>query len=297
MNRSIELLKELYKPYRYTIKGKAHVLKSTSGDVVIKEKKGEMKELYDYLLSRNFSSFPPLIDDKREGVNVFKYVSDTNMPKEQKAQDMIKVIANLHQKTAYFKEVSLDDYQKIYDEITDQIKYLRYFYENTFDELFKEVYPSPSHYFLLTNISKILASFDFATHELEDWFGKVSQLNKFRVCRIHNNLALDHFRKSDGEYLLSWENSRIDTPVLDLIQFYQKEFFDLPFATIYETYLKINPLSKEEQQLFFIMISLPYKIDFKATEINVCKQVREILDYVYKTEELIRPYYAPQEEN
>ncbi len=294
-SRSIELIKEVYKPYKYTIKGQAHILNSTSGDIVIKEKKRDTRELYSYLYSRNFSSFPTLIDDSREGIEIFSYVQDTNMPKEQKASDLIKVIANLHQKTIYYKEVSFDEYQKIYDHLKEQIAYLRYYYDNIFDEFFKEVYPSPSHYFLMRNISKILASFDFAEHELEDWLDKVRQLHKFRVCQIHNKLSLSHFHKSDKDYLISWDDSRRDSPVLDLIHFYKEEYRDLPFATLLETYQKINPLTDEEKQLFFIVISIPFKVDFNESEKDVYQNIQKVLDYVYKTEELIRPYYSVKE--
>ena len=295
-SRSIEQIKEAYKPYKYTIKGNAHILNSTSGDIVIKEKKKDPKELYDYLYSRNFSNMPPIIDDNREGVVIYSYVPDTSMPKEQKASDLIKVLANLHQKTTYYKEVSTDEYKKIYERIKEQIDYLRYYYDTTFDEFFKEVYPSPSHYFLLTNISKILAAFDFAEHELESWYEKVVDLKKYRVCQIHNKVSLEHFHKSDKEYLISWEDSRRDSPVLDLIKFYQDEYFDLPFQTLLGTYQKINPLSDEEKQLFFIVISIPFKVDFNGSEVKVYQNIREVLDYVYKTEELIRPYYAIEKE-
>ncbi len=295
-SRSIESIKEAYKPYKYTIKGNVHILNSTSGDIVVKDKKGNPKELYDYLYSRNFSNIPPLIDDNRDGVVIYGYVPDTNMPKEQKANDLIKVLANLHQKTTYYKEVSTDEYQKIYDQLKEQIEYLKYYYNATFDEFFKEIYPSPSHYFLLTNISKILASFDFALHELENWYEKVSVLKKYRVCQVHNKVSLDHFHKSDKEYLISWEDSRRDSPILDLVKFYKEEYFDLPFTTLLANYQKINPLSEEEKQLFFIVISIPYKVDFKGSEIKVFQKIREVLDYVYKTEELIRPYYTVEKE-
>ncbi len=294
-SRSIELIKEAYKPYKYTIKGHAHILNSTSGDIVIKEKKGKTQELYDYLYSRNFSNIPPLIDDKRKDVVIYQYVPDTSMPKEQKASDLIKVLANLHQKTTYYKEVSTDEYQKIYEHLKDQIAYLKYYYDQTFTDFFKEVYPSPSHYYLLTNISKILAAFDFADHELENWYEKVGKLKKYRVCQIHNNVSLEHFHKSDKEYLISWDASRKDTPVLDLIKFYQEEYFDLPFENLLKTYQSINPLSDEEKQLFFIVISIPYKIEFKGNEFKICQNIRKVLDYVYKTEELIRPYYSVEE--
>ena len=38
MNKSIEVLKSIYKPYRYTIKGKSTILETTCGDFIIKPK-------------------------------------------------------------------------------------------------------------------------------------------------------------------------------------------------------------------------------------------------------------------
>ena len=218
------------------------------------------------------------------------------MPKEQRANDLIKTIATIHSKTSYEKEVTEDDYKKIYEHIKEQIDYLRYYYDKTFDDFFEEIYPSPSHYLLLINISKILASFDFASHELEEWYKKVVNLKQFRVSLIHNKLALEHFFKSDKDYLISWEDSRIDSPILDLVSFYQKEYLDLPFNTLLANYLKINPLKEEEMSLFFTVIAIPFKVTFDDNEMNNFKEVNKVLDYVYKTEELIRPYYTSKKE-
>ena len=60
-SRSIAVVKELYKPYKYTISGKAHILESTSGRIVIKEKEKDIRHLYQYLQSRGFTSFAPLV--------------------------------------------------------------------------------------------------------------------------------------------------------------------------------------------------------------------------------------------
>ena len=73
-SRSISVVKELYKPYKYTISGKAHILESTSGRIVVKEKEKDIRNLYQYLQSRGFHYFAPLIDDSREGINIFQYV-------------------------------------------------------------------------------------------------------------------------------------------------------------------------------------------------------------------------------
>lgn len=116
MNK-LESIKSLYKPYRYTIKGKATILETTSGDFIIKPKKKDLVELYNYLTSRGFDAFPKIIDASRQEVNVFEYIDDLRMPKEQKCDDLIDVIASLHNKTSYFKEVSEDAYKAIYEDI------------------------------------------------------------------------------------------------------------------------------------------------------------------------------------
>ena len=295
-SRSLNVVKEIYKPYRYTIAGKAHILKSTSGDIVIKEKEKDINSLYQYLKSRGFNYFPELIDGSREGINIFEYIPDTNMPKEQKAMDFMKVVGLLHQKTTYYKEVTEDDFKQIYDLILSQIDYLKYYYENLYEVYFKEVYPSPSEYLLLRNISKIFASLNFATNELENWYIKVKDLHKYRICQIHNNLCLEHYHVCQKDCLLSWEKSRKDTPVMDLVNFYKCSWFDLNFEILLNEYFKICPWSDEEKMLFFIVISIPQKNKKKDKEFKRVKNIREVLDYVYKTENLIRPYYSVQKE-
>lgn len=292
MNKSLEILKDIYKPYRYTIKGKVWILETTSGTIVIKPKEKDLREIYSYLRSRSFDCFPELLDDSRDGVNVFPFVTEINLPKEQKAQDMMEKVASLHQKTTYFKPVSQDTYQEIYDAIRSNILYLRQYYEGLFEIYFAEVYMSPSHYFLMRNCSKILSSLGFAEKELNEWYAMVKSETKQRVSYIHNNLSLDHYLKGEEDYFISWEKSKIDSPVLDLVHFYQKEYFDLDFETLFQKYQERFPWNESEKKLFFIMISLPQKITFSQDEFNNCRILRECLDYLYKTEELIRPYYA-----
>ena len=115
MTRSLDVLKEIYKPLKYTIKGKITILETTSGNFLIKEKANDLKGLYTYLQSRSFNYFPKLIDNTRKDVNVFEFIEDTDMPREQKAQDLISLISLLHNKTSYFKEVSEDVYKEIYE--------------------------------------------------------------------------------------------------------------------------------------------------------------------------------------
>lgn len=296
MNRSLEVLKNIYKPYRYTIKGKATVLETTSGEFVIKPKDKDLNGLYNYLLSRNFNNFPNLIDSSRKDVNVFEYVEDIKMPLEQKCDDLIELIASLHNRTSYYKEVSEDTFKAIYEDIYANIIYLKNYYSSLYDLGFKEVYPSPSTYLFMRNYSKVAASIDFCETELEAWYELVKNETKTRVAMLHNNLELDHFIKADREILISWDHYKIDTPVLDLVNLYKKEYLKMNFEVILAKYLSLYPLLESEQKLLFILIALPPRMEEKSSEFLKCEEIEKMLDYVFKTENLLRPYYTHDEE-
>ena len=233
MNNAIDEIKELYKPYRYTKRKNITIIESTSGSYVIKEKNNDkVKEAYNYLLSRNFDYFPKLIDNNRELVNVFEYLPEVDMPKEQKALDMIELISLLHNKTTYYKEVTEDKYKEIYENLKNNIMYTKNYYDNLYNILIEEIYHSPSHYLLVRNMYKIFAALDFCSEELDKWYDSAKNDLKERVAFIHNNLETDHFIKNNKDYLISWEKSKIDSPILDLITFYQKEYMNLDFETL-----------------------------------------------------------------
>lgn len=298
MNRSLEVLKNIYKPYRYTIKGNVVILNTSMGDFVVKEKNDkDIKKLYSYLSSRSFTNYPELIDDSRRDANVYEYLDSVDMPNEQKALDLINLIGNLHNKTSFYKSVTEDTFKEIYENIKSNIDYLKLYYDNLYEDIKKEEYPSPSRYYLIRNISKIFASLEFCQSELDKWFSLVKNQTKKRVCLIHNNVSLEHFIKKDKEYLISWEHSRIDSPIIDLIEFYKSEYFNVSFDVLLSKYFDIVHLTDDEKKLFFILISLPKKIEFQESEFKSCESVRNIMDYLFITEELVRPYYAIEQEN
>src|SRR5574344_1957074 len=292
MNNSIEVLKTIYKPYRYTLKGSVTILETTSGNFVIKDKSSDLGSLFSYIKSRNFDNFPKIIDESRANVNVFEYVEDTKMPPEQKANDLINLVSNLHNKTSYYKDVTEDSFKAVYDNIESNIKYLDELYLNYYNTFFNEEMMSPSHYLFMRNYSKIKADLNFCQQELDSWFDIVKDTHKTRVALIHNNLTLDHYIKSDKDYLISWEHSRVDTPILDIINLYHNEFFDLNFENIINDYLQNYPLNEDEKKLLFVMLALPPTIKFQPKEFQSCLEIRKSLDYIFKTEDLIRPYYA-----
>ena len=293
MNKSIEVLKSIYKPYRYTIKGKSTILETTCGDFIIKPKNKDINELYTYLTNRGFMNYPKIIDSSRDEVNVFEYVEDIKLPKEQKCDDLIEIIASLHNKTSYFKEVSEDKFKSIYEDIKSNINYLSNYYNTLYEIGFNEVYESPSNYIFMRNYFKINAALEYANNELDNWYSLVTSETKIRVCLIHNNLELNHLLNNK---LISWDNYMIDTPVIDIVKLYKKEWKNIDFSEILERYMYKFPLLEYEKKLLFILISMPPEIKKSDNEFEKCKVISEVMDYVFKTEELIRPYNTEHEE-
>ena len=293
MNKSIEILKSIYKPYSYTIKGKSTILETTCGDFIIKPKNKDINELYTYLTNRGFINYPKIIDSSRDEVNVFEYVEDIKLPKEQKCDDLIEIIASLHNKTSYFKEVSEDRFKSIYEDVLSNINYLSNYYNTLYEIGFNEVYASPSNYIFMRNYYKLNSALEYAKSELENWYSLVTSETKIRVCLIHNNLELNHLL---NDKLISWDNYMIDTPVIDIVKLYKKEWKNINFSEILERYMYKFPLLEYEKKLLFILISMPPEIKKSDNEFEKCKVVSEVMDYVFKTEELIRPYNAEHEE-
>ena len=142
MNNNLKALIDKYKPLKYTIKGKTINLFSTTGDYVIKPTNKNINELFKYLSSRNFSNFPKIVEQNDKYVT-YEYVNTLDTPKEQQLLDMILVVSKLHNKTAYFKEVTEDKYTEIYDNIKSNILFLKDYYSKKYDDAFNEIYSSP----------------------------------------------------------------------------------------------------------------------------------------------------------
>lgn len=293
---SVDVLKEIYKPLKVTIQGKVKVFDTMQGKYVIKEKgNADIRKIFNYLTSRNFNYFPKIIDDTRSEVNVFEYVEEVETPKDQKAQDLINIVALLHSKTSYYKEVSEDKYKEIYEMIKSNVDYLDQHYNDLFDNFITLEFMSPSQYLFMRNFTTIKNALTFCNNELLNWYDLVKDKKKQRVALLHNNLELNHYIRGDNDYLISWENSMVDTPVWDIVKFYRKEFYNIEFSNLLSKYMNSYELLEDEKKLLFILMTLPDKIEFDNDELKVVNNVRLCLDYLYKTELLVRPYYTKQE--
>ena len=88
----------------------------------------------------------------------------------------------------------------------------------------------------------------------------------------------------------------IDTPIIDLVKLYKNTYLTVNFSEVLERYLYKFPLLEYEKKLLFILITLPPEFKKCDSELLQCRENSRVIDYVFKTEDLIRPYYSDNSE-
>ena len=275
---------------RITIKNSVKII---DNNYVIKKKKESLNNTYNYLLSRSFDYFPEIIKEDNDYI-YYKYINDIIEPKEQKIIDLINLLIILHSKTTVYKEVDIDYYKYIYESINDKINDTYNYYNNLMDNIDNEVYMSPSNYLIARNISLVYKSLNYSKENIDKWYKMIDTSRKVRMSLIHNNLILDHYLKEDKPYLISWDNSRIDMPLYDLVSLYKNNYLDFEFTDLLKIYLNKYPYTHDEMTLFLILISIPDKIKATSSEYNTVLEVRRLIDYLYKTSVLRKEYSIKQ---
>ncbi len=273
------------KPIGYEKNGKIIIIKTTNNSFVYKEGKLN-NQIFDYLKSRNYEYFPHFLNNINEEYQLTQYIDSLSIPDEQKIIDLIKTVALLHSKTTHYKEIDLDYYEKIYEDLNNNINYLYTYYTDIITIIESKVYMSPSQYLFARNISIIYKTLNQNKEKLDNWYNHIKEKTKERRVIIHNNLALSHFIISDKPYLTSWDKAKIASPVFDLYKLYLNHALDFDFETIIKTYEKHYPLLEDEKELFYILITQPILIDFKLPEYQNCKKINKMINIIIKANEL-----------
>lgn len=274
---------------KLTIKSNAKII---DNKIVIKDRENKnIDKTYRYLKSRSFDYFPEPIEVKSD-YEIYPYIEDTDEPLEQKAIDLTHIMSLLHSKTTFYREVDINKNKEIYEDILARLEYLNNYYTDLITLIEKEVYMSPSSYLIARNINIIFESIYFSKDKIEEWYKKIENNKNERVVNIHNNINLDHYRKSDKPYLISWNKSRIDSPIYDLLSFYQNHYLELDFDDLFHCYESSYPLKEEERLLLFTYMAIPPKIEIENSEYKMCIKINKIIDYLYKTSNLIMNYHG-----
>ena len=275
---------------KITLKNNVRIIDDGEKQFVIKRRDKSLNDLYKYLKSRSFDYFPKVLYQTKN-YDIYEYIEDSNITKEERAEDIIKLVTLLHGKTTFYKEIDDNTYKELYEKIIEQIDYLTNYYNDIAEIIEKEEYMSPSHYYFIRNISKVFAALNYSKYHIEKWHNIISDKKRIRVVNIHNNLNLDHYLINDNRpYLISWRNSKRDIPIYDLIKLYKRYHKELDFYELIRKYELNYPMLPEEKELFFVLISIPEKLDFRDTEYNMCIKVQDFYNYLFTSEKLIDDY-------
>ena len=298
MHEISEFLKKYHlTPNSYQKKGKAIIVTTKEGKYVIKNKNRENNNIFKYLESRNFHYFPPKLSNEEDDYELVPYIEEPDMPKEQKMMDFMDLIALLHSKTTYYEEIDLEEFNKIEEDIHNNIEYLTSYYNDIITLIENKIVYSPSEYLFARNVSIIFDTLSYLEELLDHWYKMVKDKRKVRYVVVHNNLDLDHFLKEKNNYLISWDKSKIDLPIYDLYKLYKKNHLNYDFDVLLKRYERTYPLLEEERRLFHILILLPDKIEWNASEFEMCGKISDMIDSLYKTKDFVLPYYSKDSES
>lgn len=272
----------------YRKQGKITIIETNDGKYIYKE--GHLNpQILNYLKSRSFDYLPFFLNSPNDPYQLENYIESLDIPGEQKILDLARLTSLLHSKTTHYKEIDLDYYEKIYEDLDNNLNYLYLYYTDLITMIETKVYMSPSQQLLARNITKIYDTISTTKQRLDHWHNHIKEKRKERRVVLHNNLKLDHFLESDMPYLISWDKAKIGSPVFDLYKLYQNHALDFDFEPVLNEYENNYPLKKDEKELLFILISLPDLINFQNTEYQNCKEISKMIDKIYKTENLISP--------
>lgn len=266
---------------KYKKKGNVHILDTDNGRFCLKKKcDNKVYETIKYLKSKHFNNFVDFYSEENDRFCITKYIDDDNLLKEDKAIELIYLISMLHNRTTFYKSISLDEVKCFYEEKINQLNDIRNYYDNLCYVFDNDVFISPSKYLLLRNISLIFKSVDYSKKYLDMWYEIMKNKKSKRVVLNHNNLDLSHILISGVSYLINWEKAYFDTPVVDLCHFFRKEFLNVDIKMLFNVYLSKYQFLKEEFCLLNSVLLIPFIIEFDNYEIENSKKVYELVCYL-----------------
>lgn len=268
---------------KYEEKNHIKIIDTDKGKFVLKNNSEKEHELYEYLTNKQFDY---LIDkEDLENYSIYPYIYEVDIPNEEKAIDLVNILALLHNKTTFYRQVVLDDIKKMYEDLNQKIDNLYRYYYDLQDIIEQKVYMSPEQYLLIRNISLVYSSLTFAKDKLNKWYELKLKQKKERVVLLHNKPSLDHILINDRKQLISWNDCKRDIPIYDFLYFYKKNYLMLDMTSLFDLYQSKFYYAEDEYLLFLTLLTIPDKIVFSKNHYSDCQKVYEIIKYLVKTKD------------
>ena len=275
------------RPLSYRKIKKAYIIDTKNDRYVLKPNTNNY-DIYKYLISRDFNYFPHNYNTRSGNYDLSHYIEDNSLNNDQKLNDLISVVATLHKKTSYLREIDLDDIKEIYEKLSYAINESIKYYSNLNDYIDTVMFYSPSEYLLVRNISLIYFMLEFSRRKLDNWYSLIKEEKSIRNSLVHNNLDLDHLLINKGYYLISWDKATFSQPIDDLYSLYSNYYNRIELSDFLKSYQGISSLNKLETDLLLIKLSIPKIIEFTSDTYQDTKKINDLLFYLNKIYKLIR---------
>ena len=261
------------------------IIDTDKGKFVLKRKNNNDEGLYNYLESKDFD----YILEKKDidEYDIFPFIEEENIPKEEKSIDLVYILSLLHNKTLYYQNVVLDEVKKTYEELNKKIDYLNKYYFDMQDIIEQKIYQSPEEYLLIRNMSLVYSSLNYSKEKLQEWYQYKITQKKERIVLLHNKPSLDHFLIGNKKQLISWDKYKRNIPIYDFLYFYKTNYLDVEMASLFELYQSKFSYTKDEYLLFLSLITIPEKIVFTNHHFYDCQKVYEMIIYLNKTKDFV----------
>lgn len=286
-------LKNIIKKYGFVVKkykrlGKVHILDTDKGVYCLKRKENKnIDNIHHYLKSKHFNNILDFKSDEEDEFEITRYVSNVSILNEEKAMEAIYLMSMLHNRTTFYKSISLDEVKCFYEEFLDRINDIRNYYDNVCYMVDENLFMSPSQYLLVRNISLIYISLDYSKKFIDKWYDIMKDKSSKRVVMNHNNLELSHVLIDENPYLINWNKASFDTPVMDLYSFFRNNFLYINIDSLFNVYISKYQLLKEEYFLLFSFLLVPSKLNFNNSEIENTKNIYDCYIYLSNIREFI----------
>ena len=275
------------KPLKYQKKGNIFIIETKDNKYVIKKTN---KNIYEYLISRDYNFLPNIV--YLDNYLIYNYEEEIDYPQEEKILDMIYLVSLLHKKTAYQKNITENDLKEIYESIVGNINFLKIYYDTLMTNIESKEIMNPSEYYLARNISLIYLTLERISKDINNWYRNNKTKESMRYTLIHGNLNINHII---NKHLISFEHAKEDLPIYDLYKLYKSTYNKIDWYDLYLKYNKEFKLISSEEQLLFIMLLLPNKIEFKTSEYNNTLLVEKEIEYLNITNDFINKISLPKD--
>lgn len=274
-------------PKKISYKNKLKIITTSTNVYCLKVKENQITDVYEYLRNHNFNNYIQLISDSSDPYEIYPYISEKNIDKESKALELIYTLSLLHTKTTTYKEINLEQIKEKYEKISNEINKLLLYYYDLQDYIETNEYMSPAEYYLIRNMNKLYISLNNAKHDIDKWYKLKEKETQERQVLLHNKISLEHFIKSENNYLINWNKSCKGNVVYDFLNFFKNDYKLLEMENLFELYQTKYPYTEDEKYLFKALLQIPWKITFKETNYVNTLKVKELLDYLEKANHLI----------